>query len=447
MPISFNIIGCCVCRDIFRLNPDKNFNVDKFVQFVSPLSIIDETKDENILSAEELGIFDWTNFCKRNFCFDINKGQVENFVFNNGLSDYLILDLCELRFKFAKLIFPNGKENFVTRTKYLNLFADNFSKFNNFTNCKLKDIELSDDELFNSLEKYINLIKKYYKEEQIILIENYPTQKLLDDEKNEIFKYYPNSIIKTKNLLEKCYKYIENKIPNINVILPPENSLGYAQHLWGKDTLHFVDEYYEYLYKSVKIITAKENNKIEKLNCLKKEYYDYFTLLEKQKRMEYYLHNIDKTSLLPNSKLECENNKILPNWKISLAPDASYDKETHTLSCGGNERTWAILNQELNKNEFLGKQLTFSVKYKTVNVSGTPPLLNIAFVGDKDGKREYLSTKQVSDNNIDIDKITFILPNDNSYTNFNLLIYLNHPNQKAIIYETKLEYGENSSLF
>lgn len=76
-----------------------------------------------------------------------------------------------------------------------------------------------------------------------------------------------------------------------------------------------------------------------------------------------------------------------------------------------------------------------------------PPLLNIAFVGDKDGKREYLSTKQVSDNNIDIDKITFILPNDNSYTNFNLLIYLNHPNQKAIIYETKLEYGENSSLF
>ena len=209
MPISFNIIGCCVCRDIFRLNPDENFNVDKFVQFVSPLSIIDETKDENILSAEELGIFDWTNFCKRNFCFDINKGQVENFVFNNGLSDYLILDLCELRFKFAKLIFPNGKENFVTRTKYLNLFADNFSKFNNFTNCKLKDIELSDDELFNSLEKYINLIKKYYKEEQIILIENYPTQKHLDDEKNEIFKYYPNSIIKTKNLLEKCYKRSE----------------------------------------------------------------------------------------------------------------------------------------------------------------------------------------------------------------------------------------------
>ena len=48
MPISFNIIGCCVCRDIFRLNPDENFNVDKFVQFVSPLSIIDETKDENI---------------------------------------------------------------------------------------------------------------------------------------------------------------------------------------------------------------------------------------------------------------------------------------------------------------------------------------------------------------------------------------------------------------
>lgn len=444
MPITFNIIGCCVCRDIFRLNPDENFKVDKFVQFVSPLSIVDERKEKNILKIEELEMFEWTNFCKRNFCFDINREQVEDFVFNNDLSDYLILDLCELRFKFTKLIFPDGKENFVTRTKYLNLFADNFYKFKQFNGCRIEDVELSDAELFSYIKKYICLIKKYYREEQIILIENYPTQKHLDDEKHEIFRYSPQSIIKTNNLLKKCYNFIENNLPNINVISQPENSLGYAQHLWGKDTLHFVDKYYDYLYKAVKVITSKENNKIEQLNFLKKEYFQYFNLLEKEKRMEYYLHYTSNLSLLANPKLESKDNKTLPDWKISLAPDASYNTETHTLSCGKNERTWAILNQELNNSEFLGKQLTFSAKYKTCNDND---LLNIAFVGETDGKRQYLSTKQVHSNSIDIEKITFIIPDDNLYTKFNILIYLNHPNQKAIIYETKLEYGENSSLF
>ena len=118
MSISFNIIGCCVCRDIFRLFPHKDFKVDKFIQFVSPVSIIDDTKKEDIIHIDDLKIFDWSNFIKRNLCFDINRNGVERYICKEALSDYLIIDLCELRFKLGKLIFPDGTENIITKTRY-----------------------------------------------------------------------------------------------------------------------------------------------------------------------------------------------------------------------------------------------------------------------------------------------------------------------------------------
>lgn len=76
--ITFNILGCCINRDIFRLNNlEDKYKVNKFIQFVNPYSIVD---DHSInLRQEELDIFAWTNFIKRNVCFDFNK-QVQEII-------------------------------------------------------------------------------------------------------------------------------------------------------------------------------------------------------------------------------------------------------------------------------------------------------------------------------------------------------------------------------
>lgn len=94
MTTTFSIVSCCICRDIFRLNPCENFKVNKFVQFVSPLSFIDDSKSDMLFTMEDLAIFDWSNFVKRNVYLDFHGRKVlENHIFQDKLSDFLILDL------------------------------------------------------------------------------------------------------------------------------------------------------------------------------------------------------------------------------------------------------------------------------------------------------------------------------------------------------------------
>ncbi len=441
--ISFNIVGCCVCRDIFRLNPCEKFKVDKFVQFVSPLSIVDDSKSESLFTIEDLDVFEWTNFVKRNVYFDFHWGGVENHILKGGQSDYLILDLCELRFKPTKVIFPTGKEIFVTGTRYLQLFKDEFSKFKHLENCILKEVELSQGELDNALDKYIAIFRKYYNDKQIILINNYPVKKHLDDVNKQIVEYPTGYILKIRNMLKYCYQYIENKYPDINVIEVPDNALGSVQHLWGKDPLHFVDDYYDYLFKAVKIVVEETDNQKERLNELKEIYTKYFNLLEKQKRMEYFIQNKNIVSLLPNSAFCVDADNNLSNWEIILSRKSIYDKTSHNLSCGDETVSWAILLQDIDKDKFKNQTLIFSVKYETLENS----ILNIAFTGSNAAKKEYLLVKQVNSNGIGVDSITFLVPDNKAYSKLSVSVYLNQPNSKAIIYETKLEYGSHSTLF
>ena len=48
MKKSFNIIGCCASRDVFRLNANPEFVVKNFVQSVCPVSIMVKEQDLKI---------------------------------------------------------------------------------------------------------------------------------------------------------------------------------------------------------------------------------------------------------------------------------------------------------------------------------------------------------------------------------------------------------------
>ncbi len=446
MKFSFSIIGCCVCRDVFRLNPCDEFVVDKFIQTVSPIAMVDKNKDAHILDISDLSSFTWSNFQKRNLCFNFNGHEAEQHLCKDGLSDFLILDLCELRFPHAMLEFPNNKKSIVTKTRLIEELLNDNNIPNKLKGTKLQDIEFSDQEVFSYLDDYINLILKYYSPSQIILYKNFPVNKHLDDEQNMFYTYSKNIIFELNKRLNRYYNYFINKLPNIFVVEMPQGTLGWVQHLWGKDNLHFVDDYYQYLFKATQIIVSQANDKKRQLKELCDLFSKYFKLLEKEKRLEYFFNRNLPPSFLLNSTLESDKltNNIVHDWNFILSENSSFNQETHLLTCGNKEKSWAILSQSLDKSFLEGKTITLSVKYKTLNNSK----LNICIRGKIEDKLSFLISHIVTGETLDIDFLVYTFPNNlNKYKNIEIAIYLNHPNDQAYVYETKLEYGNLSTLF
>lgn len=440
MPITFNIVGCCVCRDIFRICPDDNFKVEKFNQFSNPVSFLDFPLNQNRLALEDLTFLDWSNFVKRNVCLDFNKSVID-YIFSHK-SDYLILDLCELRFYLYKITTKTKEEFFITKTRYAEILIENAEKIEFLNDAIIEEIDATDWQIQKCLDQYIEIIKQYYNANQVILIKNYPVYKHMDDSNHSFFEFNSSSNSYVCNKLKKAYNYFEYAFKDINVIEFPNHVIGTTNHLWGKDQLHFTDHYYEYLYYCLKNIT--ENDDKNRLVKLWNKYSLFFKDLTEQKRMEYYIYSSNKESLLLNSSLDEDKNQTLQGWEISLSQNSTFDIKEKILNTGESQNCWAILSQTIDKDKFLGKTLCFTVKYKTYGNSN----LNITFRKYKSSNIEYCSTKVVSSNFTTIDNIVYKIPDDtNDFDKIDVAVYLNSPNSKAELIEVKLEVGEFSSLF
>lgn len=193
--ITFNILGCCILRDIFRINPcEEKFKVNKFIQSVSPVSIVEEMQNQNRLEIEDLAMFEeWSNFTKRNVCFDFNKSVQKTI--NENPSDYLLMDLSELRFHSDKVIAKNDKDFVVTRTKFVEILKENLNKIERLKNIDhFEELYYSDEEMFEILNKYVGFLKSNYKEKQIIVIENYLQYRHINDKENNFYELYQTTI-------------------------------------------------------------------------------------------------------------------------------------------------------------------------------------------------------------------------------------------------------------
>ncbi len=334
---TFDIVGCCICRDIFRLNPDENYKVNKFIQYVSPITFIASKPSRMLISEEEMTFAYSSNFSRRCSAQDINKTAID-FLCNIEKSDYVIIDLCELRYKVVQLTFKNqsGKEEqtFITYTKLNRTLLENVDKLDFLKDVSYEFVELSEEQVCECLEKFMCFLKDRYGEKNIILIENYLGYYHLDDQNNNVYEYNSNGVNIYNRKLRSYYEYIERLAPKMHVITPPSNSLGWTGHTWGKDQLHFVDGYYRYLYRAIQSIVSNKVDEPSRLDRIKEDYIEYFTLLERQKRMEYFLSDKLPSSLLTNSEISGEDNRA-KGWKISLSKGSAYNFETHELICAG----------------------------------------------------------------------------------------------------------------
>ena len=96
---TFNILGCCILRDIFRIVPNEAYQVLRFIQSVSPVSFMEEPQNQQRIEQSSLMI-DRSPFVKRMLCHDINKTVLD--AIRSTPADYMIVDLSELRFQMCR---------------------------------------------------------------------------------------------------------------------------------------------------------------------------------------------------------------------------------------------------------------------------------------------------------------------------------------------------------
>ena len=448
---TINILGCCVCRDIFRINEEsaEKYSIHRFIQYINPFSIVEKENEKVILNQEELEVFqDKSNFVKRCVAFDFNKSVQD--VIKTNPTDYLIIDLCEFRYLLIKVKLPTsiGYSVTVTKTKHVNDILNNLNKIPSLSGVEVGDsFDLTESEIKDCIDKYISFLTKFYKPEQIILIKNIPTHLHINDVLHRFEECNTSSTFLTLQKLNMCYEYFQGKLHDVNVIDVPEFLVGEFNHKWGFDPLHFVDDYYVYLYKAFEMIVQKEENLKEKLEDLRNYYSNYFKLLIDKKRIEYYLYNNPNSNqFLKNEKFsQLNDNSSLKEWRIQCSNGSTYNSVAKMLKCSNLDNNWAILSQVIDLKKIAGKTLTLSVKYKTIDNSR----LNLAFrYKSLEGKFVSFATKQIiSYNKEAVAWLTFNVPTDipkNLETD--VAIYVNRPNEQGIVYEAKLELGSFSSI-
>lgn len=440
---TFNILGCCVCRDIFRICETEEYKVLKFIQSINPVSFCEQPQNQQRLNQEDLGFVNWSNFGKRNLCIDANKNVFA--IIENNPSDYMIFDLCEMRFLNCRINLKNGDSFYMTQTKRFGEAIDK-EEFAQLLDLKSieKDIILEDVELKKVFDTFIAFLFRHYSPSKIIMIENLPNWKHLD-EIGKCFCVMNNSYIAgSRGRLKKYYRYFENHMPGINIIKMPEHCLGYIQHRWGKDSLHFIDEYYKYLFQSVDIIVKRRNDSpYIDLERLRSDFSKYFSLLDENKRMQYYLESsVSVNNLLIDPKFQDGG-----GWKILSSKNSKYEKDKKTLICGGNESDYVIILQAIPADKVRG-EITFSLFFETSDAT----MLKVAFrysvkENEKITKKilynvsiNSMETIQFYSQTVDLE-----IPEDINEVEF--LMYLNHPGAMASIYNVKLEKGTKSTLF
>ena len=194
--VTINILGCCICRDIFRINdhPEK-YKVNKFIQSVSPVSIVEKERSREVLSMNSLDYFTQrSNFAKRNILHDFNKTVKETIA--TSPSDYLIVDLCELRFQMVRATLPDGYEFLLTRTVHVGEVLAARNKVPELAGVDFCDIfEMDLEEVYKYLKLYAEFLKQNYEESKIILIKNYPSAVHLDDKSNSMHTFNSCSVL------------------------------------------------------------------------------------------------------------------------------------------------------------------------------------------------------------------------------------------------------------
>lgn len=291
----YNILGCCVSRDVFNLLIEqKEAQVLRYI-WSNPISFFSKKPIEKI-DENVLGSYDLNGFHKRNLRCDYNKETLD-YIFSRK-SDYLVIDTLNSRFR---LLEKDGHTVSLSNP----LFHDSVKREKLMLDFGLGDYktisayDISEKEWTTCFEKMIDEILLHYTADQIILFEFYGVERYLTKDKSGSRAFGSESVNQARcynSLAKKLNEVLKSHIADIHVVEFPENVMAIQGHRLGTHPLHYMDEYYEYAAKAVEIITEKLSINEEKIKIseLRDHYSKIFGLYKVRAESETNLSLTEK---------------------------------------------------------------------------------------------------------------------------------------------------------
>lgn len=253
--VSVDVISSCVCRDSFELG-DKltkkyNYSVAFFYQATSPISLYSKPIKE-LQALDEGQLIFGSPWQRRILLCDINKDMFER-IGKEKRKNYLILDFTDFAKNLYKL--SSDQPSYLIQTEPS---KNNKELFSQIVEDVVKPWELPNEYVFSCLDRYVSDLLKIYDAEQIILCEVYHVKEYVAQDKS--IKQFASPIEEINSFIKVCYEYVENKISQeqkgLHIIKMPNCVLGDEMHKWGKYTLHFCKEFYEYLFSAIDTVCS-----------------------------------------------------------------------------------------------------------------------------------------------------------------------------------------------
>ena len=263
---TFNMLGCCVSRDIFSMHKnDGGHQINQYVNEFSPFFSFEKGLDVDYDKYNNIDISSiCSNFIKRCTYLDVTK-NIFNYIKKKN-SDYLIIDNGPVRVGYV--VFENGVTCYAGRPskKIIDYMIEKeifppIYEYLNFDYMSSREVEIR-------TIKYCNEIKKIYPVEKIIVNEIQHGFLLFDRNTKKVTTFSDVYELKQKNkLMSYIFEIMKRELKGCHIIHIPHNIMCDKYHYLGWAPLHFTKGYYDYGLEAINIIISSKSvdEEIEKL--------------------------------------------------------------------------------------------------------------------------------------------------------------------------------------
>ena len=260
MTIDIDIFGSVVCRDIIRHDDKKRYAVKRCLNGI-PLTTLYEATVE--LPKEKIAATSLSKYDQRMLEIQASRDAVDLLKASDG--KILLMDLAdELLHRF--FIEEEGWEKYLALDK--KHIKDVEKMFLNGT--KNKDVINQQSPFLMDLAIVNDVYKRFareivqsndnpngYKEKNIVVIEAYYAEKIIDKKSGKVKNQPREYEVKRSNeLLQNLYQILYRHIPGCVVIKMPEFTHTSENHLRGPSPLSFTEETYEYFLKVLDVLSG-----------------------------------------------------------------------------------------------------------------------------------------------------------------------------------------------
>ena len=200
------------------------------------------------------------DFFRNSASLEFNKNLPEYLHKYRG--DYLVTDICDLRFAFFEITSENGV---ITRVADTQNIRNNLEKFLSDGilqrgNIRLRSVNsLTEEEKENMIHEYVSLIRQLYPADHIILFQTHFSDYYKD--KNE-FKYFENPMNQnTVALITETEKRIISLMPEIYFVPIPKHAYSDIAHRQGLNRCNYCSDVYAYQQEVLYRVVYDKANK------------------------------------------------------------------------------------------------------------------------------------------------------------------------------------------